>query len=215
MSQLPGGHTTIFPPYFVAGAVFGGFAMVLTLIIPARKVFHFENVITSRHLENMAKVMLVTSMIVSYGYLMENFMAWYSGNPYEAFLFFKTRPTGPYAFVYWTMIFCNVVVPQTFWWKKARTNVAWLWIVSILVGIGMWAERFVIIVTSLHRDFLPSSWGIFIPTWVDWSIFFGTICFFSLLFLLFLRFVPSVAIAEVKELNHEMAHERDHAEGHA
>jgi molybdopterin-containing oxidoreductase family membrane subunit len=159
--------------------------------------------------------MLVTSMIVSYGYLMENFMAWYGGNPYEAFLFFKTRPTGPYAFIYWTMIFCNVVVPQTFWWKKARTSVAWLWIVSILVGIGMWAERFVIIVTSLHRDFLPSSWGIFIPSWVDWSIFFGTICFFSLLFLLFLRFVPSVAIAEVKELNHEMAHERSHAKERA
>ena len=119
VSLLPGWHTTIFPPYFVAGAIFGGFAMVLTLIIPARKAFRFENVITSRHLENMAKVMLVTSMIVAYGYLMENFMAWYGGNPYEAFLFFKTRPTGPYAPIYWTMIFCNVLVPQTFWWKKA------------------------------------------------------------------------------------------------
>jgi molybdopterin-containing oxidoreductase family membrane subunit len=146
---------------------------------------------------------------------MENFMAWYSANPYESFLFFKTRTTGPYAPIYWMMIAFNVLVPQTFWWKKARTSVAWLWIVSILVGIGMWAERFVIIVISLHRDFLPSSWGIFTPTWVDWSIFLGTISFFSLLFLLFLRFVPAVAIAEVKELNHEMRHEQAQAGGHA
>jgi molybdopterin-containing oxidoreductase family membrane subunit len=214
VSQLPGWHTTIFPPYFVAGAVFGGFAMVLTLIIPARKAFRFQNVITDRHLENMAKVMLVTSMIVSYGYLMENFMAWYSANPYESFLFFKTRPFGHYAAIYWIMLFCNVVVPQTFWWKKARTSVAWLWIASILVGIGMWAERFVIIVISLYRDFLPSSWGIYAPTWVDWFIFLGTISFFSLLFLLFLKFVPAVAIAEVKELNHEMQHEKAHGGGH-
>ena len=214
VSQLPGWHTTIFPPYFVAGAVCGGVAMVLTLIIPARAVFRFQNVVTGRHLENMAKVMLVTSMIVSYGYLMENFMAWYSGNPYEAFLFFKTRPFGHYAGIYWMMLFCNVIVPQTFWWKKARTSVAWLWIASILVGIGMWAERFVIIVISLYRDFLPSSWGIYAPTWVDWFIFCGTMCFFSLLFLLFLRFVPAVAIAEVKELNHEIQHEKAHAGGH-
>ena len=150
VSLLPGWHTTIFPPYFVAGAVFGGFAMVLTLIIPARKAFRFENVITNRHLENMAKVMLVTSMIVGYGYLMENFIAWYCGNPYEAFLFFKTRPFGHYAAIFWIMLACNVLVPQTFWWKKARTNVAWLWVASILVGLGMWAERFVIIVISLQ-----------------------------------------------------------------
>ena len=215
VSLLPGWHTTIFPPYFVAGAVFGGFAMVLTLVIPARKAFRFENVITSRHLENMAKVMLVTSMIVGYGYLMENFIAWYCGNPYEAFLFFKTRPFGHFAAIFWIMLVCNVLVPQTFWWKKARTNVAWLWIASILVGLGMWAERFVIIVVSLSRDFLPSSWGNYAPTWVDWCIFIGTLSFFSLLFLLFLRFVPSVAVAEVKELNHEMQHEKAHAGEHA
>ncbi|HET6438375.1 MAG TPA: NrfD/PsrC family molybdoenzyme membrane anchor subunit [Anaeromyxobacter sp.] len=215
VSQLPGWHTTIFPPYFVAGAVFSGFAMVLTLMIPARKVLHFENVVTVRHLENMAKVMLATGLMVAYGYGMENFMAWYSGNPYEAFLFFKTRATGPYAPIYWAMIFCNVVVPQTFWFKRMRTSLAWLWIASILVNIGMWSERFTIIVISLHRDFLPSSWGIYAPTWVDWSIFLGTISFFSLLFLLFLRFVPSVAVAEVKELNHELKHEKAHVGGHA
>ncbi|HVP69092.1 MAG TPA: NrfD/PsrC family molybdoenzyme membrane anchor subunit [Anaeromyxobacteraceae bacterium] len=214
VAQLPGWHTTIFPPYFVAGAVFSGFAMVLTLMVPARKVLHFENVVTLRHLENMAKVMLVTGLIVAYGYGMENFMAWYSGSTYEAFLFFKTRTTGPYAPIYWTMLFCNVLVPQTFWFKRMRTNLAWLWIASILVNVGMWSERFVIIVISLHRDFLPSSWGIYAPTWVDWSIYVGTISFFSLLFLLFLRFVPSVAVAEVKELNHELSHEAQ-AGGHA
>ena len=212
VSQLPGWHTTIFPPYFVAGAVFSGFAMVLTLMIPARAVLHFEKVVTVRHLENMAKVMLVTGLIVSYGYGMENFMAWYGGSAYEAFLFFRTRTTGPYAPIYWTLIFCNVLVPQTFWFKKLRTNLAWLWIASILVNVGMWSERFVIIVVSLHRDFLPSSWGIYAPTWVDWSIYVGTLSFFSLLFLLFLRFVPSVAVAEVKELNHELHHQ---AGGHA
>jgi Ni/Fe-hydrogenase subunit HybB-like protein len=159
--------------------------------------------------------MLVTSMIVGYGYLMENFIAWYCGNPYEAYLFFKTRPFGHYAAIFWIMLACNVLVPQTFWWKKARTNVAWLWVASILVGLGMWAERFVIIVISLSRDFLPSSWGNYAPTWVDWCIFLGTISFFSLLFLLFLRFVPSIAVAEVKEMNHEMQHEKAHARGHA
>jgi len=215
VSLLPGWHTTIFPPYFVAGAVFSGFAMVLTLMIPARKVLHFENVVTVRHLENMAKVMLVTGLIVAYGYGMENFMAWYGGNIYEAFLFFNTRTKGPLAPVYWTMIFCNVLVPQTFWFKRFRTNLAWLWIASILINIGMWSERFVIIVISLTRDFLPSSWGSYAPTWVDWSIYLGTISFFSLLFLLFLRFVPSVAVAEVKELNHELQHEATEAGGHA
>jgi len=215
VSQLPGWHTTIFPPYFVAGAVLSGFAMVLTLMIPTRKAFRFENLVTERHLENMAKVMLVTSMIVSYGYLLENFMAWYGGSAYEAHLFFKTRLTGPYAPIYFMMIAFNVLVPQTFWWKRARTSLTWLFIASILVNVGMWAERFVIIVVSLHRDFLPSSWGMFFPTWVDWSIYIGTISFFSLLFLLFLRFVPSVAISEVKELNHEMRHGQAGTGGHA
>jgi molybdopterin-containing oxidoreductase family membrane subunit len=198
VSQLPGWHTTIFPPYFVAGAVFGGFAMVLPLIIPTRAAFRFHNVITDRHLENMAKVMLVTSMIVGYGYLMEIFMAWYSANPYESFLFFKTRLTGPYAPIYWMMIAFNVVVPQTFWWKRARTNVAWLWIASVLVGIGMWAERFVIIVISLHRDFLPSSWGMYAPTVWDWAMYIGTIGFFLFNFFLFVRLLPMIAMFEMR-----------------
>jgi molybdopterin-containing oxidoreductase family membrane subunit len=210
VSQLPGWHSTIFPPYFVAGAVFSGFAMVMTLMIPARKLLGFERVVTERHLENMSKVMLATGLMVAYGYLMEHFMAWYSGNPYEAFVFLNRRE-GPYRAVYFLMLFCNVVVPQTLWWRKARTNVAWLWIASILVNVGMWTERFIIIVTSLHRDYLPSSWGMYYPTWVDWSIFIGTISFFGLLFLLFLRFVPAVAVTEVKELRHELAHAGAHA----
>jgi Ni/Fe-hydrogenase subunit HybB-like protein len=212
VSQIPGWHTTIFPPYFVAGAVFSGFAMVMTLMVPARKLLGFERVVTQRHLENMAKVMLVTGLMVSYGYLMEHFIAWYGGNPYEAFVFLNRRE-GPYRLVYFAMLFCNVVVPQTFWWKKARTNVAWLWIASILINVGMWTERFIIIVTSLHRDYLPSSWGMYAPTWVDWSIYIGTLSFFGLLFLLFLRFVPAVAVNEVKELRHEMAHAHGPAAG--
>ncbi len=212
VAQLPGWHTTIFPPYFVAGAVFSGFAMVLTLMIPARKLLGLERVVTARHLENMSKVLLATGLMVAYGYLMEHFMAWYSGNPYEAFVF-ANRREGPYRAVYFLMLFCNVVVPQAFWWKKARTSVAWLWIASILVNVGMWTERFIIIVTSLHRDYLPSSWGIYAPTWVDWSIFLGTISFFGLLFLLFLRFVPAVAVTEVKELRAELAHAGAHAGG--
>jgi len=212
VSQLPGWHTTIFPPYFVAGAVFSGFAMVMTLMIPARKLLGFERVVTERHLENMNKVMLATGLMVAYGYLMEHFMAWYSGNPYEAFVF-ANRREGPYRAVYFLMLFCNVVVPQTFWWKKARTSLAWMWIASILINVGMWTERFIIIVTSLHRDYLPSSWGMYYPTWVDWSIYIGTVSFFCLLFLLFLRFVPAVAVAEVKELRHELAHAGAHAGG--
>jgi molybdopterin-containing oxidoreductase family membrane subunit len=188
--------------------------MVLTLVIPARKAFGFENVITEKHLENMAKVMLVTGMMVSYGYLMEHFHAWYGGNQLESFAFFSTRMRGPYAPVYWLMIFCNVVTPHVFWWKKARRSLWTLWIASILVNVGMWTERFIIIVTSLHRDFLPSSWAMYYPTWVDWSIYGGTICFFGLLFLLFLRFVPSVSASEVKELRRELDHEA-HAQGHA
>ena len=210
VSQLPGWHTTIFPPYFVAGAIFSGFAMVLTLMIPARKVLGLEHVITDRHLDNMAKVLLATGLMVSYGYATEHFIAWYSGNKLEAFAFFNTRPRGPYAPIYWLMLTCNVLVPQILWWKRARGSVWLLWIVSLLVNVGMWTERFVIIVTSLHRDFLPSSWAMYRPTWVDWSIFTGTIGFFGLLFLLFLRFVPSVAASEVKELRRELQHE-EHA----
>ncbi len=213
VSQLPGWHTTIFPPYFVAGAIFSGFAMVLTLIIPARKVFHFEHVITQRHLDNMAKVLLATGLMVSYGYMCEHFIAWYSGNKYESFVFFQTRQRGPFAPVYWLMMFCNVIVPQIFWSKRLRENLMVVWVASILVNVGMWTERFNIIVTSLHRDFLPSSWAMYRPTWVDWSIFVGTLGFFGALFLLFLRFVPSVSASEVKELRRELDHEA-HAIAH-
>ncbi len=205
VSQLPGWHTTIFPPYFVAGAVFSGFAMVMTLMVPARKYLGLEHVVTERHLDAMNKVMLVTGMMVSYGYLTEHFIGWYSGSPYESFVILN-RAVGPYRWVYFTMIVCNVLVPQTFWWKRARTSIPWMFAASLLINVGMWTERFIIIVTSLHRDYLPSSWGMYAPTWVDWSIFVGSLSFFSLLFLLFVRFVPAVAVTEVKELRHEMAH---------
>jgi molybdopterin-containing oxidoreductase family membrane subunit len=214
VSVLPGWHSTVFPPYFVAGAIFSGFAMVLTLIIPARKAFHFENVVTARHLENMAKVMLATGLMVSYGYLIEHFNAWYTGDPFESFLFFNTRQRGPYAGVYWLMIFCNVVTPNLFWWTRARQSIWVLWIASILVNVGMWTERFIIIVTSLHRDFLPSSWAMYYPTLVDWAIYVGTLGMFGTLFLLFLRFVPSVSASEVKELRRELEHEAHAPAGH-
>ncbi|HEX9107312.1 MAG TPA: NrfD/PsrC family molybdoenzyme membrane anchor subunit, partial [Longimicrobiales bacterium] len=217
ISQVPGWHTTIFPPYFVAGAIFSGFAMVLTLMVPARKVFGFEHVITERHIENMCKVLLATGLMVSYGYVMEHFIAWYSGNKYEAYTFFVNRQRGPYAPIYYLMLFCNVVVPQIFWWGKARRSLVVVWVVSLLVNVGMWTERFNIIVTSLSRDYLPSAWAVYRPTIVDWSIFVGTIGFFGFLFLLFLRFVPSVSASEVKELRRELEHEahaREHAAAH-
>ena len=213
VSHLPGWHSTIFPPYFVAGAVFSGFAMVVTLLIPARKFMKLDHVITLRHLENMAKVMLVTGLIVSYGYALEHFMAWYSGSEDEWTLFFETRAKGPYAFWYWLMWFCNLVVPQTYWVKSLRTNLVWLWCSSLLVNVGMWLERFVIIVISLHRDFLPSSWSMYYPTWVDVCMYLGTLGLFGTAFLLFLKFLPAVALAEVKELNHELRH--GHGDAHA
>jgi molybdopterin-containing oxidoreductase family membrane subunit len=207
LSILPGWHTTIFPPYFVAGAVFSGFAMVLTLIIPARHFMKLKHVVTLRHLETMSKVMLCTGLIVAYGYVMEHFAAWYSGNPYEEHVFFVTRWRGPYAWAFYTQMFCNVVVPQLFWFRWARRNIAVLWIGAVLINTGMWFERFNIVVTSLHQDFIPSSWAMYYPTWVDLSLLAGTIGFFGTLFLLFLKFVPAVALSEVKELRHELSHE--------
>jgi Ni/Fe-hydrogenase subunit HybB-like protein len=206
-SVLPGWHTTIFPPYFVAGAVFSGFAMVLTWMVPAREFLGLKHVVTMRHLENMNKVMLATGMMVAYGYIMEHFIAWYSGDPYEFSVFFRVRQRGPFAPIYWLMVFCNVVVPQIFWSKRARTNLAVMWVAAILINVGMWCERFVIVVTSLHRDFLPSKWENYSPTWVDISLFIGTIGLFSTLFLLFLKFIPAVAVTEVKELRHELSHD--------
>ncbi|MDL1870786.1 hydrogenase [Deltaproteobacteria bacterium PRO3] len=196
-SVIPGWHTTIFPPYFVVGAVFSGFGMVLTLLILTRRVMHWENYITMHHLENMCKVILATGSIVGFAYITEFFMAWYSGNAYEMFTF-KNRATGPYAWAYWTMMTCNLVVPQLFWFKKIRTSIVPMFILSILVNVGMWFERFVIIVTSLHRDFLPSSWAMYKPTFVEVGTFLGTFGLFFTCFLLFIRFLPGIAIHEVK-----------------
>jgi molybdopterin-containing oxidoreductase family membrane subunit len=214
LSILPGWHTTIFPPYFVAGAVFSGFAMVLTLIIPARRFMGLEHVVTARHLDAMAKVMLTTGLIVAYGYLMEHFAAWYSGNEFESHVFFQTRWRGPYRFIFYLMVFCNIVVPQVFWSRRARRSTWLLWICAVLINLGMWTERFNIVVTSLHQDFIPSNWAMYYPTWVDLSLFAGTLFFFGTLFLLFLKFVPAVAISEVKELRHELEHEQRHAHAH-
>ena len=198
-SVIPGWHTTIFPPYFVAGAIFSGFAMVLTLLLIARKVLGFENYITMAHIESMNKIIILTGSIVGVAYGTEFFIAWYSGVEYEQYAFIN-RATGPYWWAYWSMITCNVISPQLFWFKKIRTSVTATWILSIFVNIGMWFERFVIIVTSLHRDYLPSSWAMFYPTWVDVSIFIGSLGLFFTLFLLFLRVLPAIAMAEVKLL---------------
>ncbi len=216
-SILPGWHTTIFPPYFVAGAIFGGFAMVLLLLIPARELFpNMKDLITLRHIENMAKIILATGMMVGFAYSMEFFIAWYSGNVYESYLFTNVRARGPYAWAYWTMIFCNVVSPQVFWMRFARQSPLVVFIVSILVTIGMWFERFVIIVTSLHRAFLPSEWHMFWPTFVDVGIFVGSCGIFITLFLLFLRFLPVFAMAEVKAILPEASphHHDDNPHNH-
>jgi len=196
---IPGWHSTIFPPYFVAGAIYGGFAMVLTIAIPLRKVYGLEDFVTLRHLDNMAKVMLATGLIVGYGYMIEAFMSWYSGNPYEKYMFWN-RLTGPYWFIFWSLMLCNILAPQTLWWKTVRTNPLSLWIVAIIVNIGMWLERFLIVVTSLHRDFLPSSWGMYVPTKYDWATYVGTLGFFLALFLLFIRFLPMISIFEMRTL---------------
>ena len=197
IAVIPGWHTTIFPPYFVAGAIFSGFAMVMTLLVIARWSLNLQDLITIKHLENMNKIILVTGSIVGYAYTTEFFIAWYSGNPYEQFTFMN-RAFGPYWWAYWMMMSCNVITPQFFWFKKLRRSVPFMFVMSIVVNIGMWFERFVIIVSSLARDFLPSSWGYFSPTWADILTFAGTIGFFLTLFLLFARFLPLIAVSEVK-----------------
>jgi Ni/Fe-hydrogenase subunit HybB-like protein len=214
ISQLPGWHSTIFPPFFVAGAIYSGFAMVLTLLIPARKIFHLENVVTERHFDSIAKMLMITGWIVTYSYLIEMFVAWYSGNGFERYVQLVNRPTGPYAAVFWVMIFCNCVTPQVFWWKSMRTNTTVLFIAAILVNIGMWTERFILIVTSQMRDFLTSSWHLYKPTYIDLSLFLGTLSFFSFLFLLFLRYVPLIPVSEMKELKLDLE-EHDAQKGHA
>ncbi len=197
VSQLPGWHTTIFPPYFVAGAIFSGFAMVLSLAIPARELWGLKDLITTRHIELMCKVIMATSMMVGYAYATEFFVAWYSGNQYEGFAFIN-RATGPYWWAYTIMVSCNVLVPQIFWFKKMRTNMWVVFIAAALINVGMWFERFVIVVSSLNRDFLPSSWHYFTPTAIDILTLAGSFGLFLTLFLLFCRYLPQVAIAEIK-----------------
>jgi Ni/Fe-hydrogenase subunit HybB-like protein len=198
-SIIPGWHTTIFPPYFVAGAVFSGFAMVISLTIPLRKIFKLEDFITLRHFDLMAKVMLTTGLVVVYGYMLEVFTGWYSGNEVEIFML-KNRVLGPYGPAVYLLIFCNAIAIQLLWFKKIRTNLVLLFIISIIVNTGMWLERFMIIVISLSRDFLPSSWGIFIPTQWDWGVMFGSLGLFLVLLFLFVRTLPMISIFEVREL---------------
>jgi molybdopterin-containing oxidoreductase family membrane subunit len=183
----------------VAGAIFSGFAMVLTIAIPVRAVYHLEDFITLRHLRNMALILLATGLIVGYGYGMETFMAWYSGNGYEIFMQ-RNRMLGPYAPIYWIMLACNVLVPQVLWFRRARSNVPLLFVIALIVNAGMWMERYVIVVTSLHRDFLPSSWGMYAGTMWDWATFIGTIGLFVALLFLFLRLLPMISIFEMREL---------------
>ncbi|HXZ20060.1 MAG TPA: NrfD/PsrC family molybdoenzyme membrane anchor subunit [Candidatus Acidoferrales bacterium] len=196
---IPGWHTTIFPPYFVAGAIYSGFAMVMTLSIPLRKYYGLEDFVTMRHLDNMAKVMLATGLIVAYGYMMETFSAFYSGDLYERYMVLN-RWTGPYWPFYWALIACNIAIPQVLWSRKARSNVSLLFVISLVVNTGMWLERFVIVVTSLHRDFLPSSWGMYWPTRWDIYTYVGTLGLFFTLFFLFIRFLPVIAISEMRGL---------------
>jgi Ni/Fe-hydrogenase subunit HybB-like protein len=196
---IPGWHATIFPPYFVAGAVFAGFAMVLTLMVPLRKLFGLEDFITEKHLDNMSKVMLVTGLIVAYGYVMEFFTAWYSGNIYEIYMM-KNRVFGPYQWVWLSLILCNVLAIQPLWIRRVRLNPVALWVISMFVNFGMWFERFVIIPMSLHRDFLPSSWDMYQPTFWDFSTFFGSIGLFLALMFLFVRVLPALAMFEIKTM---------------
>jgi molybdopterin-containing oxidoreductase family membrane subunit len=199
ISIVPGWHTTIFPPYFVAGAIYSGFAMVLVLAIPIRKYYDVSDFITERHLENSAMVMLATGLIVAYGYAFEAFMNWYSGNPYEGFLRWN-RLHGPYAPWYLALLFFNIVLPQILWIRKFRTNPIWLFLISLDVLVGMWLERFIIVVVSLHRDFLTSSWGMYYPTRWDWAVFIGTLGLFSALMFLFVRLLPMISIFEIRTL---------------
>lgn len=202
VSLVPGWHATLFPPYFVAGAIYAGFAMVLLLAIPLRAVYGLEDFITMRHLNNMAKILLVTGLIVAYSYVVEIFMAWYSANPFEEYMI-RNRMTGPYASLFWALMLCNVVAPQTLWFRRVRSNVAMLFTVAAIVSIGMWLERYIIVVVSLSRDFLPSSWQGYSATFWDWSTYIGTIGFFLALLFLFIRFLPMISIFEMQELVHE------------
>lgn len=212
VSLIPGWHTTIFPPYFVAGAIFSGFAMVMTLGIIMRKMFHLENFITVNHFEKMNMIMMVTGMMVGYSYACEFFIAWYSGNTYETFAFIN-RAFGPYAWAYWTMIFCNVVVPQIFWKKSWRRSIPIMFVASILINVGMWFERFVIVMT-LSRDFVPSAWDYYRPSFYDITTFIGSFGLFFFLFLIFSRWLPVIAMSEVKNVLPQADPHRGHKGGH-
>jgi Ni/Fe-hydrogenase subunit HybB-like protein len=203
VAVIPGWHSTIFPPYFVAGAIYSGFAMVMTLAIPIRAYYGLEDFITMRHLQNMAKILLATGLIVAYGYLMETFMAWYSGNPFEQYMTLN-RMVGPYATYYWALILCNILVPQAIWIGRVRSNVPALFVIALVVNIGMWLERYIIVVTSLHRDFLPSAWGMYAGTAWDVATFVGSIGLFLALLFLFLRLLPMISIFEMRELVSEV-----------
>ncbi len=206
VSILPGWHTTIFPPYFVAGAIYSGFAMVLSLAIPVRRWYHLEDLITMRHIECMSKVMLGTGLIVAYGYAMEAFMAWYSGNQVERYAFVNRMWVGGYWWTYWLLILCNILIPQLLWSKRVRMSVPAVFVISLVVNMGMWLERFVIVVTSLTRDFMPSAWGMYYPTIWDWSTFLGTIGVFLSLMFLFIRGLPAISIFEMREVVHHLEH---------
>jgi Ni/Fe-hydrogenase subunit HybB-like protein len=199
ISVIPGWHSTIFPPYFVAGAIFSGFAMVLVIAIPLRAAYGLHDFVTNKHLDNMAKVMLASGLIVAYGYIIEAFIAWYSGSVFERQMM-ENRMFGPYGPFFWMLMLCNVAIPQALWFRKVRANVFALFGVAIVINIGMWLERFVIVVTSLHRDYLPSSWDIYLPTGWDWATFIGTIGLFVALLFLFIRFLPMISIFEMREL---------------
>jgi len=211
VSVIPGWHTTIFPPYFVAGAIYAGFAMVLTIMIPVRKIYGMGDFLTERHLNTMSKVMLVSGLIVAYGYLMEVFFGWYSGNPYEKGML-NNRFVGPYNWSYWALILCNIAVPQLLWSYKIRTNPILLWIICQFISVGMWLERFVIVVVSLHRDFMPSNWDGYFGTRWDWAVYIGTIGFFLTLVFIFIRVLPMISIFEMRELVHK-EHEKKHGGG--
>ncbi|MER3466358.1 MAG: hydrogenase [Armatimonadota bacterium] len=209
VSIIPGWHTTIFPPYFVAGAVYSGFAMVLTIVIPLRAWYKLRDLITIDHLDWMARITLVTGLIVFYGYLTEIFYAWYSGNVFESFMM-ANRMAGPYSPLYWSLIFCNGIAPQILWWRAARRNIIVLFAMSLIVNIGMWLERFIIVVTSLHADFMPSSWDMYTPTFWDILTYVGTIGFFLTGMVLFVRLLPAIPIAEMKHLLHQKMHGHSH-----
>ena len=205
---VPGWHSTIFPPYFVAGAIYSGFAMVIMLGLPMRRWFHLEDLITERHINNMAKLLLATGLIVTYSYVMETFMAFYSADQFERYMMVDIRFRGPYAPVFWFLVAVNLVIPMTLlWWKRMRTNTTALFLIATSVQIGMWIERFVIIVTSLHRDFVPSAWAMYYPTMTDWEVLSGSIGLFLFLFYLFARFLPAISIFEVRELVQRTAEE--------